>query len=163
MKTNEEQMRILRGIESAEKFARIYTHKANVAKAWSLIFSIAIIGFSSAAVVALLSSLSEGVSVGLLAFVAVLSIIDYQVDISGQATAARFVRNFSRELINDWERLWVKREDGTSVEIADDLEKRLEFIISSEATINEEWVERFTKEAFRIIENRLNSIERQDE
>ena len=163
MTTKEEQLRILRGIESAEKFARIYSHKANVAKTWSTIFSIAILGFSSAAVLALLNSWSEHVAVWLFAVVAVLTIIDYQVDISGQATAARFVRNSSRDLINEWERIWVQREDGSSMKIVADLERRLELIISSEATFNEDYGKWFGKEAFRVIERRLKSINRPDE
>ena len=163
MTTKEEHLRILRGIESAEKFARIYSHKANVAKAWSIIFSIAILGSSSASVLALLNSWSEQYSVWLFAFVAVLTIIDSQVDISGQAAAARFVRNFSRELINEWERIWVEREVESSMRIADDLEKRLEFVISSEASFNEEWEKQFSREAFSAIEERFNAVVNQDE
>ncbi|MDE0398595.1 MAG: hypothetical protein OXL96_12435 [Candidatus Poribacteria bacterium] len=178
------KMRLWRGLTTSERHARYYSHRAKQQHRKGTAVSIIVLVASSSSVVALVTSvlpeatamlsatalpspgmkfltsmLPEVISAFLVAVAGIVTIVDMKKNFSREATNALWIKNECRDLVNRWERLWLDRDNPRVMELAGQLEDRLEYVTREEIDVNDKLNERFAEEAFDVIRGRLTPEE----
>ena len=178
------KMRLWRGLTNAERHARYYSYRATnqhrkatavsiwvlIASSWSVVTLVTSVlpeatsmlseATSISLEMKLLSSvLPEVISALLVAIAGIVTIIDMKKNFSREATNALWIKNECRDLVNRWERLWIDRDNARVMELAEQLEDRLEYITREEIDVSDKLNDRFAEEAFDVIRARLTPEE----
>ena len=151
----EEKMKIWRGIVNAEKHARYYAHKADEMGKRAKLLSTLILVFSSGSVLALLVEFHNYVSAFLYALVALLTIYDMVYSPTKEATATLSMKNQCRQLVNEWEGIFLRRDEYSIMNEVVHLEHRLELITGEDSKYDPDLSSKYSKEAQNVTERRL--------